>query len=316
MRIANFKPNRNSLASRMTESSLDGYPQSAYIHIRPFIEMLNKIIAVFFSLSFFFPTLVFLAFGKEANVFADVAFVYLFFTQLALWVGFTVLQRKNPRLKTVMLSGLGLTLFAVAVPVYYLTHKYDSWRDEKIIEAQRNTQVFDVSDEPFRSAAGNLLGVRLRYSVRFPTSDHASPGPRLLTVDESIRDFRGMTILNTTVEPRPRPLSNSPLPVPYGRYKGGITYHFTFETVPFYLIPSRDRSGFCMSFSNAEEEQLAQSEREEKFLISVGGTSADLYLTGKSPVTSRAYKLRDFYDGAVAEGARRPCKWDNEGNLR
>ena len=241
---------------------------------------------------------------------------YLLASQGVFWLGFALLGRKNARWKTAWISCLGLVLLGAAVPLHYLTEKYDAWRDEKIVEAQRNTEVFDVTDEPFRSPAGNLLGLRVHYSVRFPSSDRYSPGPRLLTVDESIREFRGMTILNSTVEPRPRALSNSPLPVPYGRYQAGVTYHFTFETVPFYLIPSRDRSGFCMSFSNANEEQLAQSEREEKFLISVSGTSADLDLTGSSPLTSQAYRLRDFYVGAVAEGARRPCHFDNQGNLR
>lgn len=278
--------------------------------------MLDKIIAAVFSLSFFLPTVVFLALGKEASVFAAVALAYLLISQFALWFGFVVLQRKNPRQKTTMLSGLGLTLLGAAFPLHYLTEKYDAWHDRQIIEAQRNTEVFDLSDEPFRSEAGNLLGVRLRYSARFPASGRYSPGPRLLTADESLREFRGLTVLNTVVEPRPAPARDSPLAMPYGRYEAGITYRLTVETVPFYLIPSRDRSGYCISFSSAQEEQLAQSEREAKFLISVGGTSADLYLTGKSPVTSQAYRLRDFYDGAVAEGARRPCNFDNEGNLR
>lgn len=278
--------------------------------------MLNKIVAVVFSLSFLLPSFVFLAFGKESGIFAEVAVGYLLVSQSVFWFGFFFLRRKNPRWKTAWLSGLGLILLGAAFPLHYLTEKYDAWHDEQIIETERNTEVFDLSDEPFYSAKGNLLGVRIRYSVRFPVSERYSPGPRLLTVDESIREFRGMTILNTSVEPRPRPLSNSPLPVPYGRYKAGITYHFTFETVPFYLIPSRDRSGFCMSFSNAVEKQLALSEETTKFLVSVGGTSADLDLTGKSPLTRHAYRLRDFYEGAVAEGARRPCHFDNQGNLR
>lgn len=278
--------------------------------------MLHKLIAVFFSLGFLLPTVVFLALGKEASIFAAVALGYLCASQLVLWLGFIILERKRTRHKTAILSGLGLTLLAAAVPIHYFTEKYDTWHDRQIIEAQRNTAVFDLSDEPFRSAAGNLLGVRVRYSARFPASGRYSPGPRLLTADESLRAFRGLTVLNTVVEPRPAPARDSPLPVPYGRYEAGITYRFTVEMVPFYLIPSRDRSGYCISFSGAQEEQLAQSEREAKFLISVGGTSADLYLTGKSPVTSQAYRLRDFYDGAIAEGARRPCNFDNEGNLR
>lgn len=278
--------------------------------------MLHKLIAVFFSLGFLLPAVVFLALGKEASIFAALALAYLCASQLVLWLGFIILQRKRPRHKTAMLSILGLTLLAAAFPLHYFTEKYDAWHDRQIIEAQRNTKVFDLSDEPFRSAAGNLLGVRLHYSVRFPTSGHHAPGPRLLPSDDSFRSFRGLTILNTAVEPRPARLGDSPLGLPYGRYDAGTTYRFTVEMVPFYLIPSRDRSAYCISFASAEEEQLAQSARETMFLVSIDGTSADFYLTGKSPLTLHAYNLRDFYEGAVAEGARRPCNFDSEGNLR
>ena len=278
--------------------------------------MLEKIIAAIFSLLLFLPALFFLALGKEAGVFATVALAYLFISQLILWFGFIFLYKMKSPQKTLLLFVLGLALLGAAFPVHTITEKYDSWRDEKIIEAQRNTQVFDITDEPFRSPSGNLLGVRLRYSVRVPTSGRYSPGPRLLTADKSLRDFRGLTILNTTVEPRPARADASLLTVPYGRYEKEITYQFTVEMIPFYLIPSRDRSGYCNSFASAEEENLAQSDRQERFLISVGGTSADMDLTGKSPLTSHAYKLKDFYDGAVAEGAQRPCRFDNHGNIR
>lgn len=278
--------------------------------------MLHKLITVLFSLSFLLPALFFMVLGKEAHVFATVGLGYFLISLVAIWLAFVFLGRKRPRRKTALLSGIGAALLAMAFPVYVLTEKYDTWHDQQIIEAQRGTEVFDLSDEPFRSAEGNLLGVRVRYAVRFPSSGRYAPGPRLLPADDDLHAFRGLTVLNTTVEPRPATLRDSPLTVPYGRYRAGVTYRFTVEMVPFYLIPSRDRSGFCMSFANGEEEEMAQSNRPTRFRVSIGGTSADLDLTGKALLTSQAYTLRDFYAGALAAGAHRPCRFDSAGNLR
>jgi hypothetical protein len=276
---------------------------------------MQRLVAAFFSLSFFVPTLVFLAFGKEANVFSVVGLGYLLASLLILWLGFLRLEQRRPRHKTAILSGLGVMLLAVSFPLYYITEKYDVARDNEITAAQRNTEVFELRDEPFFSAAGNLIGVRLHYAVRFPRKGRYAPAPRLLPADEALRSFRGLTLLKITVEPPPASLRDSPLPVPFGRYDANKTYRFTVEMIPFYLIPGRDRSGFCLSFADAAEERLAISDLETGFRIHIDGTSADEYLGGRSPLARHTYNLKRFYDGAVAEGARRPCVFDREGNL-
>jgi len=278
--------------------------------------MAQKLVAIFFSLSLLVPTLLFLAVGKEANVFFSAGLGYLLASLLILWLGFLRLEQRQPRHKVIFLSCIGTALLAASLPLYYLTEKYDAWADREIIAAQRNTEVSDVSDEPFFSSAGNPIGMRLHYVVRFPRTGRYAPAPRFLPADEALRAFRGFTVLNIKVEPSPSSLRDSPLTVPFGRYEANGAYRFTAEMIPIYLIPSRNRSGFCISFSNVEEERLAVSDLETYFRIHIDGTSADEYLGGKSPLTRQSYNLKRYYDAAVAEGGQRPCVFDHEGNLR
>jgi hypothetical protein len=267
--------------------------------------MIQKLIAVFFSLSFFLPGLVFVLLGKESAIFATAGLAYLLISQCIFWSALLVFKRRNLPRSGLLTVGLGVVLLVAAVPLHQAVEKYDVWRDQQIIAAQRNTIVVDLGDEPFYSTRGNLLGVRLHFAVKFPNEGLFSPWPRLFPAEQALSAFRGLTVIDTVVEPKPSVSGGTRLPL--ARYDAGITYHFQVDMVPFYLIPTNDGSGYCISLVSEDEKLAAESESETRFRISVGGTSADMYLTGSAPLTGRPYKLRSFYDGALAEGAGRPC---------
>jgi hypothetical protein len=132
---------------------------------------------------------------------------------------------------------------------------------------------------------------------------------------EALQGSRALLVYQLDVEPRPERLYRSDLRVPYGRYRAGRVYRFTADVIPAYVIPSADRSGFCVSFATPGEESLADAEGETRFLIDIDGTAMSRHTTGRPGLTRDAYAPRLFYQGALAEGADRPCRFDSRGNL-
>ncbi len=267
--------------------------------------MRSVILATVFSLLCLGVALFFLLLGKEAPRFATVGWVYLVASWLLLWLGFFLFRRRR---RAILLSaGLGVLVLAAAYPVYYATEKDDARRDLEALQAVHNTEVLDLRDEPLHTPAGNPIGVRLSFSVRFPRSGPSAPTPSMFPIGPQFQGARVLRAFRMTVEPAPEPLRNSPLRPPYGRYRAGQVYRFTADMLPSFYFPSAGGGGPCIVFTSPIEKIASTAEGEVRFQFHISGTSLDP-LFG-SAITGQAYSLKSFYDTAVKEGAREPCRF-------
>jgi hypothetical protein len=165
-------------------------------------------------------------------------------------------------------------------------------RSERIAAA---TQVFNVHDEIFLSQKGNPIGIRLRYSIRFPNSDYFWHSPLLqVATDLTAGIWADGRITNQVIQPLMLSVGG------VQRYEKGKTYDFTTDFIPNFLIWSADKTRQCIVKPPPEYatgfEELRTKGASIRYRISIAGTKYQGF-------TENEYNPKTFYESAEKEGA-------------
>jgi len=163
-----------------------------------------------------------------------------------------------------------------------------------------------IAYEPFLSAAGTPLGLRLRYSVRVPTR-------QVLTVVPHVVPMFGTTAWRGVV--RMAPLSGTVMPAPTlvgaqsmqdviryqtaATYEAGVSYTFTIDFVPDYVL--QGQSGrFCLYLQKFSDrtvfDAMLGSTESVPYLVTIADTDTSATITAFLP-------QRTFYESFVRLGS-------------
>jgi hypothetical protein len=172
------------------------------------------------------------------------------------------------------------------------------------------SQVTQWSDEPLLSEKGNPLGIRLKYSIRFPVDGQYSPFPQAFPerITSSYTGALSLRVHRSNVEPLPEGLQNAQQLFFGGRptFKGGITYNFTVEMVPGYANYNEPKKSFCLMTKSYSQQGVRErfdrevmSEIKVRYRLSVSGTDME----GRTPVlTENSYAPGTWHQGFLKDG--------------
>jgi hypothetical protein len=236
---------------------------------------------------------------------------------LVLWVGFFSIRKREFRYKTGGFIALALALSFWVKPAWRIEIAVEEHEDRATIETLRRIEVFDVTDEPLLTSQGKALGIRMRYSVRFPHAGLYPPAPLLAATDERFQ-AHSMRVIRAEITPRPDEIHSDPSNTgTYARYKGKVTYSFVVDLVPGFVIVSPDKTKSCLSFLNAKEQNAVTTNNvTTRFCVHIDGTDYGGYFGGAAQFTRNAYSVREFYQDAVANGAKDTCVFDSRGDMQ
>ena len=139
---------------------------------------------------------------------------------LALWVGFFSIRKREFRYRTGGFIAFALALSLWVKPAWRIEIAVEEHEDRETIATLRRIEVFDVTDEPLLTSQGKPLGIRMRYSVRFPRAGLYPPAPLLVATDERFQ-AHSMRVIRAEITPRPDEIHSDPSNTgTYARYKG------------------------------------------------------------------------------------------------
>ncbi len=115
------------------------------------------------------------------------------------------------------------------------------------------TQVSAIAYEPLVSPSGSPIGMRLRYSIRFPERQTITAVPHVFPV-YSETAWRGMVTmkpLSGTITPAPQMVGVQSLQdvIVYqaaATYQAGVTYSFTIDMIPDFVFQGTQSGRFCI----------------------------------------------------------------------
>jgi len=274
------------------------------------------IAAIAFSVCYFAELLVFgIGAFKEGG---GRGFSYCFLAVLlVLWIGFFSIRKREFRYKSASFVALAVALCLWVTPARRIEFAVEEHQDREIIATLRRIEVLDVADEPLLTSQGKPFGIRMRYSVQFPRAGPYFPTPTLTPTDQRFGE-RSMRIIGTEITPQPEEMhSDSSNTGTHARYKGNITYRFVVDLVPGFVVVSPDKSKSCLLFLNARERNIVTTgEATIHFRIHIDGTDYGGYFGGASQFTKDTYSIKDFYEDAVANGAKDTCTFDSRGEMK
>src|SRR5262245_40911978 len=188
----------------------------------------------------------------------------------------------------------------------------------KVIRAQ----IVSWNDEPLLSEKGNPIGIRLKYSIRFPVDGSYSPLPSLYP-ERASRGFTGalgMRVHKGSVEPEQDGAQKSSQWIFGGRgtFKAGVVYNFSVDLIPNYVSYNEQKGAFCMQTKayiqpggpgspgvhpglRERFEREVMSETKIRYRLSISGIDLD---GGRQPMlTERSYAPNVWYQSYRREGA-------------
>lgn len=184
----------------------------------------------------------------------------------------------------------------------------------KVIRAQ----IVTWSDEPLLSEKGNPIGIRLKYSIRFPVDGSYSPFPSLYP-ERASRGFTGalgMRVHKGSVEPEPDGAQKSSQWIFGGRgtFKAGVVYNFSVDLVPNYIFFNEQKGAFCLQTKTYVQsggpgghpglrerfEREVMSEIKNRYRLSISGVDLD---GRQSLLTERTYAPIAWHQSYRREGA-------------
>jgi len=163
-------------------------------------------------------------------------------------------------------------------------------------------QLLTWSDGPLQGEGGTEIGVRLRYTLRFPVTGVYSPLPQLYPerMPPASTGALAMRVHDLRVTPLPEGLSlatppATPSPLLTGRYtyQEGIDYQFEADLVPNYVLSPPSSAGFCLQLRVYHQpglrerfEQEVSRERRTRYRFTIPGST----LEARNPaLTAQAY---------------------------
>jgi len=236
---------------------------------------------------------------------------------LVLWVGFFSVQKIEFRYKTGGFVAYALALSLWVMPAWRIEIAVEEHEDRETIATLRRIEVSDVTDEPLLTSQGKPLGIRMRYSVRFPRAGLYPPAPLLAATDERFQ-AHSMRVIGAEITPRPDEIQSDPSSTgTYARYKGNVIYSFVVDLVPGFVIVSPNKTKSCLSFLDANEQNAVTTNNvTTRFRVHIDGTDYGGYFGGASQFTKNVYSVSDFYQDAVANGAKDTCVFDSRGEMQ
>jgi hypothetical protein len=193
----------------------------------------------------------------------------------------------------------------------------------KIVRAR----MISWKDEPLLTDKGNPIGIRLKYSIRFPADGAYSPFPSVYPerVSYGITGALGMRIHKGSVDPKPeggpegRPgagvdgaqRSNQWIFGGRGVFKAGVVYNFTVDLIPNYAVFNEQKGSFCMQTKpyspqggqptlRERFDREVKSEIKIRYHFTISGADLD----GRQPsLTENTYAPNVWYQGYRREGA-------------
>lgn len=171
-------------------------------------------------------------------------------------------------------------------------------------------QVISYNDEMLLTEGGNPVGIRLRYSVRFPVDGYFSPLPNLYPerIGNGYTGALSMRLIRSSVSPLPEGLTQPQQVLYAGRsiYKRDQPYEFTVDLVPNYVIYNEQQKKYCLqsrAFSQGDMrerfEREVKGEGRIRYRFSISGTDYD----GRQPtLTEKSYAPGVWYASLQKEG--------------
>jgi hypothetical protein len=182
-------------------------------------------------------------------------------------------------------------------------------------------EIVSWSDDPLLSEKGNPIGIRLKYSVRFPVDGSYSPFPSLYPerAGHGFTGALGMRVHKGSVEPEPDGAQKSSQWIFGGRgtFKAGVVYNFSVDLVPNYVFFNEQKGAFCLQTKAYVQpggpgapgghpglrerfEREVMSETKIRYHLSISGVDLD----GRQPLlTERSYTPNAWYQSYRREGA-------------
>jgi len=124
---------------------------------------------------------------------------------------------------------------------------------QNLVEGEYNViraQLVSWNDELLNSEKSNPIGIRLKYSIRFPVDGSYSPFPSLqpARTGYGFTGALGMRVHKGMVEPEPdgAQKSNQWLFGGRGIFKAGVVYNFTVDLIPNYAFFNEQKGAFCL----------------------------------------------------------------------
>jgi len=168
--------------------------------------------------------------------------------------------------------------------------------------------VSPINYEPFNSASGGPIGVRLRYSIQFRSTQTIVAVPHVFPVYQATawRGVVAMKPLNGTITPAPKLAGVQSLQevIVYtgsATYQGGTTYTFTVDMVPDYVLQGTQTGRFCIYSQGVTNrggvwDALMASQAAVPYSISISDT--DTFAT-----IPYFFAQRTLYESFAAAGA-------------
>jgi hypothetical protein len=167
--------------------------------------------------------------------------------------------------------------------------------------------VSPISYEPLNSTSGDPIGMRLRYSIRFPTRQTIAAVPHVISeYQQAWRVGIEMKPLGGTITPAPRmgyegqPLRDAIVYKARATYEANTTYTFMVDLVPNYVLQGTQTGRFCINeqtiTNRAAWEAIMSSEAEVRYSVSIRDTETRANIPAFFP-------QRTFHETFTAGGA-------------
>lgn len=257
-----------------------------------------------FIFLFYFP----FAFHPHAGDWiAPYVFGYLAASQAFVWLVYFLLRNRHTRHKRLIFSVLALP--AVLVGVYPVaSYVYMSYREKS---AAAGVRVENMQDELLHSARGNPIGVRLRFSMHAREDGKYGPliwmYPQQGPIGELPLNMRHWDHISETVQPRLDPVKG---------FKRNVTYEFTVDMIPVFLVQNKDKTKYCIrttghsSYAPGFKKFLEKPGRAEQYRVEIHidtydrfGEYSDFHTIFEEN-TRHHYVPTQFYESALKEGAQ------------
>ena len=173
-------------------------------------------------------------------------------------------------------------------------------------------EVSNVKHEPYRSASGNTLGIRLSYDIQFSKAAIYTLTPTVNPFFEDW-DFRGsvtMKVAGETINPQPEfgqqqyPSGFHGFMMP-AHYQSSVVYHLVVDMIPDYAIENAAKTKYCIynrkfqisPKASGRWEALKTQDVPVRYLVGITSTNFHGEIAG-------LYPQKDFYEGFLAERAQ------------